>query len=70
LKKVRETILQYKDEDLNEGELLSKEIAMYLLDMLDDFEKYQYHDYPFNQMSGAQSGFPSFMDSQHAISDV
>lgn len=70
LKKVRETVLQYKDEDLNEGELLSKEIAMYLLDMLDEFEKYQYHDYPFNQMSGAQSGFPSFMDSQHAISNV
>lgn len=70
LKKVREMVLQYKDEDLNEGELLSKEIAMYLLNMLDDFEKYQYHDYPFNQMSGMQSGFPSFMDSQHAISDV
>jgi uncharacterized protein (DUF885 family) len=70
LKQVREMVLQYKDEDLNEGELLSKEIAMYLLNMLDDFEKYQYHDYPFNQMSGMQSGFPSFMDSQHAISDV
>ena len=70
LKKVRETMLQYKDEDLSEDELLSKEIAMYLLNMLDDLETYQHHDYPFNQMSGAQSGFPSFMDAQHAIYNV
>jgi uncharacterized protein (DUF885 family) len=70
LKKVRETVLQYKDTDLSEEELLSKEIALYLLTMLDDLETYQYHDYPFNQMSGAQSEFPSFMDAQHAISNV
>lgn len=70
LKKVRETLLQYKDEDLSEDELLSKKIAMYLLNLLDDLEMYQHHDYPFNQMSGAQSGFPSFMDAQHAISNV
>jgi uncharacterized protein (DUF885 family) len=70
LKKVRETLFQYKDKDLSEDELLSKEIAMYLLNLLDDLETYQYHDYPFNQMSGAQSGFPSFMDAQHAISNV
>jgi len=70
LKKVRETMLQYKDEDLSEDELTSKEIAMYLLNLLDDMEKYQYHDYPFNQMFGAQSNFPSFMDAQHAISNV
>jgi uncharacterized protein (DUF885 family) len=70
LKKVRETLLQYKDDELNEDQLLSKEIAMYLLNMLDDMEKYQHHDYPFNQMSGAQSNFPSFMDAQHAISNV
>jgi len=70
LKKVRETVLQYKDEDLSEEELLSKDIALYLLNMVKDFERYQYHDYPFNQMSGAQSEFPSFMDAQHAISNV
>jgi uncharacterized protein (DUF885 family) len=66
----REVLMQYKDEDLSEEELLSKEIALYLFDTLKDFEKYQYHNYPFNQMRGAQSGFPSFMDSQHAISGV
>ncbi|MGK0370611.1 MAG: hypothetical protein ACJAW1_000852, partial [Glaciecola sp.] len=70
LQKSREVLLQYKDEDLTEAELLSKEIALYLFDTLEGFEEFQYHSYPFNQMSGAQSGFPSFMDSQHAISGV
>ena len=69
LKQARDVLIQYKDEDLTESELLSKEIAMYLFDMLSDFEKYQYHNYPFNQMSGAQSAFPSFMDSQHGITN-
>jgi uncharacterized protein (DUF885 family) len=70
LAKSREVLLQYKDEDLNETEQLSKEIALYLFDTLDGFKKFQYHDYPYNQMFGAQSAFPSFMDAQHAISDV
>lgn len=70
LRKVQSTLMQYKDEDLSEGEQLSKEIAMFLFDMLEDSITYQYHNYPFNQMSGAQSNFPSFMDGQHAISDV
>lgn len=70
LSKAHQVLLQYKDEDLSEDELLSKEIALYLFDTLKGYEKFQYHSYPFNQMSGAQSGFPSFMDSQHAITGV
>lgn len=70
LTKTREVLLQYKDEDLNESEQLSKEIALYLFDTLEGFKEFQYHSYPYNQMSGTQSGFPSFMDSQHAISGV
>lgn len=70
LKQAKSVLLQYKDEDLSEAELLSKEIALYLFDTLDGFAEYRYHNYPFNQMSGEQSGFPSFMDAQHLISDV
>ncbi len=66
----RDVLLQYEDEDLEENERLSKEIALYLLDTLKGFAEFQYHSYPFNQMSGAQSGFPSFMDSTHAIRDA
>ena len=70
LHKVKTTMSEYADEDLTEDELLSKEIAMYLLNLVNGFEQFRFHNYPFNQMSGAQSNFPSFMDAQHAITDV
>lgn len=68
LMQVKNVLVQY--EDLDEDQQLSKDIALYLLNTLSGFEKYQYHSYPFNQMSGAQSNFPSFMDGQHPITDV
>ncbi len=70
LKEAKQTLLSYADEDLDESQRLSKEIALYLMDSLDEFETYRYHNYPFNQMFGVQSNFPSFMDAQHRISDV
>jgi uncharacterized protein (DUF885 family) len=70
LQQAHKVLLQYDNEDLTEAEQLSKEIALYLFDTLEGFEKFQYHNYPFNQMSGAQSGFPSFMDATHAITGV
>ena len=68
LKQAKQVLLKY--ENLDADQLLSKEIAMYLFDTLEGFEKYRHHNYPFNQMSGAQSNFPTFMDAQHAITDV
>jgi len=68
LKEAKQVLLQY--ENLDQDQELSKEIALYLFDTIEGFEKYQYHNYPFNQMSGAQSNFPSFMDAQHAITDI
>jgi uncharacterized protein (DUF885 family) len=68
LKEAKQVLLQY--ENLNQDQKLSKEIALYLFDTIEGFEKYQHHNYPFNQMSGAQSNFPSFMDAQHAITDA
>jgi uncharacterized protein (DUF885 family) len=65
---VKRVLMQY--DNLDEDEQLSKDIAMYLLNTLNQFQAYQYHSYPFNQMSGAQSNFPSFMDGQHAITDI
>lgn len=70
LNNVRNVLRTYSNDDLTEEELLSKEIALYLLDTLKGFEEFQYHSYPFNQMSGEQSGFPSFMDAQHAITGL
>ena len=63
-------LLQYDDEDLDADQRLSKEIVMYLTNMLADAEPFRYHSYPANQMMGIQSAFPSFMDSSHQVHSV
>ena len=67
LKAFGEGLHQYDDEDLDENQRLTKDIALYLTSMLEDFEDYRFHNYPANQMSGIQSAFPSFMDAQHQV---
>ena len=58
---------RYDDEDLDPSQRLSKEIALYLVNMLIDAEPFRFHTYPANQMAGIQSAFPSFMDSSHQV---
>lgn len=70
LRQIRATIDLYADEDLDENQLLSKEIALYLLDAGVASEPYRYHNYPVNQLFGIQNGYPSFMDAQHRIEDI
>ena len=70
LKQVHKTLSSYDDKDLSESDRLSKEIAMYLLDIGKSSEKFRYHSYPVNQLFGIQNGYPSFMESQHQIKDV
>lgn len=66
-KAARTTLESYSDDSLDEGQRLSKAIAMYLANSLDDYETFQFHDYPVNQLFGVQNGFPSFMESTHLI---
>ena len=69
LKQLRPRIMAYDDAALSEDERVTKHIVLYLLDYLDANEAYQYHDYPVNQLFGVQSGFPSFMQGQHQVTD-
>ena len=64
------TLLSYDDDNLNEGDLLSKEIMLPLLEMVSDFEQFRFHNYPVNQLFGEQNGFPTFMESSHQIHSV
>jgi uncharacterized protein (DUF885 family) len=70
MKTIKQTLQSYNDSDLDESELLSKEIAMYLLDVVSASEPYRYHNYPVNQLFGIQNGYPSFMDAQHQVNSV
>jgi uncharacterized protein (DUF885 family) len=67
---VRNDLLAYQDDDLNEDQQLSKEIALYLLDAGVASEPYRFHNYPVNQMFGLQNNYPSFMHGQHQINQV
>lgn len=70
LKESRVTLLSYEDEDLSDADIMSKRIAMSLMDSLVELEKFRFHNYPVNQMFGAQNGFPSFMESTHQVHSV
>lgn len=60
----------YDDSSLNEDELMSKNIATYLLRLAQEAEPFKYHNYPVNQLFGVQNGFPTFMESQHQINNI
>ena len=66
----KRVLQSYSDNSLSKDELMSKQIAMYLLDFAEEAEKYKYHNYPVNQLFGVQNGFPTFMEAQHQINDV
>ncbi len=70
LKESRKTLLSYADEDLSEADRMSKRVAMSMMDMLTEAEKFRFHNYPVNQLFGVQNGFPSFMESSHQVHSV
>ncbi len=70
IKEFREMLLSYEDNDLDESQKLSKEIMLYLMDYMVELEPFRYYNYPVNQLFGAQSNFPSFMDAQHQVHEV
>ena len=70
MKKSRAILLSYEDKDLNEGDIMSKRIALSMMDSLVEAEKFRFHNYPVNQLFGVQNGFPSFMESTHQVDTV
>ncbi len=70
LKESREILVSYEDEGLAEGDIMSKRIALNLMDMMMELEEYRFHNYPVNQLFGVQNGFPSFMESTHQVHSV
>ncbi|MDP7591682.1 MAG: DUF885 domain-containing protein [Litorilituus sp.] len=66
----RQGIAQYADDELEQSDRMSKEIALYLLDFANEAKQFRYHSYPVNQLFGIQNGFPSFMDAQHQVNTI
>ncbi|MEO0972680.1 MAG: DUF885 domain-containing protein, partial [Pseudomonadota bacterium] len=52
LKDIMRSMAMYEDDSLSTNDLLSKKIVIELLGNPDDLERYRFHDYPVNQLSG------------------
>ena len=70
MKDAYDVLLSYDDEDLSQGDLVSKQIAASMLGTLVEGEKYRFHTFPVNQLFGVQNNFPSFMESTHQVHSV
>lgn len=69
-KKDYETLLSYDfEKQTKENQLNTRILAYYMKQNTVDAEPYFYYGYPVNQMSGIQSGLPSFMVSAHKLED-
>ncbi len=51
----------------NESEKLSTHLLEWFLQVAVDGEKFQFHNYPVNQLFGVQNGIPSFMANTHRL---
>jgi uncharacterized protein (DUF885 family) len=70
MKSARETLLSYSDDSLSTEDRMSKQVMLSFLDLLVEGEAFRFHNYPLNPLFGAQSGFPSFMESTHQVDSV
>ncbi|MBT8040987.1 MAG: DUF885 domain-containing protein [Gammaproteobacteria bacterium] len=70
MKDAYDVLLSYEDDDLSEGDLVSKKIAVSMMGAVVEGEKFRFHTFPVNQMFGVQNNFPSFMESTHQVHSV
>ena len=70
MKDAYQVLLSYDDEDLSEGDRVSKQIAVSMMGVVVEGEKFRFHTFPVNQLFGVQNGFPSFMESTHQVNSV
>ena len=71
MRDAHQVLQSYRDEDLDAADLMSKRVAMSMLDlMVNEGMAFRYHNYPVNQLFGVQNGFPSFMESTHQVESV
>ena len=57
----------YSLERQTSSQRLSTRILDWYIDRQIEGEKYQWHNYPVNQLFGVQNGFPSFMANTHRL---
>lgn len=69
MKKNLATLRSYDFESQSSENKLNTQILEWFLETQADSEPFFYYDYPINQMFGAQSNLPSFMEDAHKLDD-
>jgi uncharacterized protein (DUF885 family) len=64
------TLRRYDRNSLKPDQQLSFDVLEYFLDVQARGVAFQHHDYPVNQLFGAQNGYPRFMNEVHDVKSV
>ena len=65
-----ELLRRYNRDRLTGQKAITYDMVEWLLETGAEGERWAFHGFPVNQMSGVQSGLPSFMTTNHRISDL
>lgn len=63
------TLRRYDRSAMDAEGKLNYDMFEYFLAMMDEGDRFRHHNYPLNQLFGLQSNLPTFMATQHPVSD-
>ncbi len=69
-KKNLKVLQSYNRQHQSPSQLVSTDIAGWFIDDIVRSERFRHHDYPFNQMFGAQNEVPTFMTTMHPMNNL
>jgi len=64
------TLHSYDRASLSKENQLNYDMLDYFMSVQAEGEKYQYHNYPLNQLFGLQSELPTFLATQHGVKSL
>lgn len=71
MRKIAAELRGFDREGLDYQQQLSYDMADWLLARMEaGADRWRFHNYPVNQLFGVQNGFPTFMESTHAIESI
>jgi len=71
MKSIAAELRGFDREDMEYQQQLSYDMANWMLTRLEaGADRWRFHNYPVNQLFGVQNGFPTFMESTHAIASI
>lgn len=67
VEEMQRVLRSYNNQDLNDSEKISKQVADELMSYFLNSRKFRFHNYPLNQIWGVQLNLPTFLATKHVI---